>query len=89
MAEDALSDVLKTVRLTGAAYFDVVAQEPLPPDIDVAKLNQAVNVAFTPAEGLTAAFVVTWKGRPIAERYADKTGRARVRSTHSRWGVYI
>jgi AraC-like DNA-binding protein len=28
MAEDALSDVLKTVRLTGAAYFDVVAQEP-------------------------------------------------------------
>ena len=28
MADDALSDVLKTVRLTGAAYFDVVAQEP-------------------------------------------------------------
>jgi AraC-like DNA-binding protein len=28
MAEDALSDVLKIVRLTGAAYFDIVAQEP-------------------------------------------------------------
>jgi AraC-like DNA-binding protein len=28
MAEDALSDVLKTVRLTGAAYFDILAQEP-------------------------------------------------------------
>ena len=28
MATDTLSDVLKTVRLTGAAYFDVVAQEP-------------------------------------------------------------
>src|SRR3954470_363449 len=28
MAADALSDVLKTVRLTGATYFDVVAQEP-------------------------------------------------------------
>jgi AraC-like DNA-binding protein len=28
MPEDALSDVLKTVRLTGAAYFDVVAREP-------------------------------------------------------------
>jgi AraC-like DNA-binding protein len=28
MATDALSDVLKTVRLTGATYFDVVAQEP-------------------------------------------------------------
>jgi CubicO group peptidase (beta-lactamase class C family) len=50
---------------------DVVAQEPLSPEIDVAKLNQAVDVAFSPAEGLTAAFVVTWKGRPIAERYAE------------------
>jgi AraC-like DNA-binding protein len=28
MAEDALSDVLKSVRLTGATYFDVVAQDP-------------------------------------------------------------
>jgi AraC-like DNA-binding protein len=28
MAEDALSDVLKTVRLTGATYFDVVAEAP-------------------------------------------------------------
>jgi AraC-like DNA-binding protein len=28
MANDTLSDVLKTVRLTGAAYFDIVAQEP-------------------------------------------------------------
>src|SRR3954453_2326127 len=28
MAADALSDVLKTVRLTGATYFDVAAQEP-------------------------------------------------------------
>jgi CubicO group peptidase (beta-lactamase class C family) len=30
-----------------------------------------VNAAFQPAEGLTAAFVVTWKGRLIAERYAE------------------
>jgi AraC-like DNA-binding protein len=28
LATDTLSDVLKTVRMTGAAYFDVVAQEP-------------------------------------------------------------
>jgi AraC-like DNA-binding protein len=28
MAADALSDVLRTVRLTGAAYFDVVTREP-------------------------------------------------------------
>ena len=28
MAPDALSDVLKTVRLTGATFFDVVAKAP-------------------------------------------------------------
>ena len=28
MAADALSDVLRTVRLTGATFFDVVAREP-------------------------------------------------------------
>ena len=28
MAADALSDVLKTVRLTGATFFDVVAAAP-------------------------------------------------------------
>ena len=28
MATDTLSDVLKTVRLTGAAFFDIAAQEP-------------------------------------------------------------
>jgi hypothetical protein len=28
MAADALSDVLKTVRLTGATFFNVVANEP-------------------------------------------------------------
>ena len=28
MATDTLSDVLKSVRLTGAAYFEIAAQEP-------------------------------------------------------------
>jgi len=28
MTADALSDVLKTVRLTGATFFDVVARAP-------------------------------------------------------------
>src|ERR1700694_4516318 len=46
-------------------------QEPLPTEIDAEKLKAAVNAAFQPAEGLTAAFVVTWKGRLIAERYAE------------------
>ena len=50
---------------------DVLPEEPLPAEIDAAKLKQAVNAAFEPAEAMTAAFVVTWRGRLIAERYGD------------------
>jgi CubicO group peptidase (beta-lactamase class C family) len=50
---------------------DVVPQEPLPAMIDAAKLKLAVDAAFDPPEGMTAAFVVTWKGRLIAERYGE------------------
>ncbi len=48
---------------------EALPKDPLPTEIDQAKLNQAVDAAFSPAESLTAAFVVTWKGRLIAERY--------------------
>jgi CubicO group peptidase (beta-lactamase class C family) len=47
---------------------DRLPAAPPPPEIDAAKLQQAVDTAFDPA-GLTAAFVVTWKGRIVAERY--------------------
>jgi CubicO group peptidase (beta-lactamase class C family) len=50
---------------------DVLSSEPLPPGIDTDKVAQAVGAAFEPAEGLTAAFVVTHKGRIIGERYGD------------------
>jgi CubicO group peptidase (beta-lactamase class C family) len=50
---------------------DMLPQEALPTEIDAEKLEAAVNAAFQPVEGLTAAFVVTWKGRLIAERYAE------------------
>ncbi len=50
---------------------DVLPNEPLPPEIDAGKLKQAVDAAFKPADGMTAAFVVTWRGRLIAERYGD------------------
>jgi len=50
---------------------DVLPEEPLPAEIDAAKLKQAVNAAFEPAEGMTAAFVATWKGRLVAERYGE------------------
>ncbi len=50
---------------------DVLPKDPLPPELDVAKVKQAVDVAFEPAAAMTAAFVVTWKGRLIAERYGE------------------
>jgi CubicO group peptidase (beta-lactamase class C family) len=50
---------------------DVLPATPLPAAIDAAKLQQALSAAFEPASGLTAAFVVTWRGRLIGERYGE------------------
>ena len=49
---------------------DVLASEPLPPELDQAMIAQAVDAVFEPAAGMTAAFVVTHKGRVIGERCA-------------------
>ena len=48
---------------------DVLPPDSLPSQIDRGKVKQAVDRAFDPPAGMTAAFVVTWKGRLIAERY--------------------
>jgi CubicO group peptidase (beta-lactamase class C family) len=48
---------------------DALPKEPLPDGIDMKKVQQAVDAAFDPPESLTAAFVVTWRGRLLAERY--------------------
>jgi CubicO group peptidase (beta-lactamase class C family) len=50
---------------------DVLPNDPFPAELDVAKVKRAVDAAFEPAAGLTAAFVVTWKGRLIGERYGE------------------
>ncbi len=50
---------------------DLLSDEPFPAQLDEAKVRAAVDAAFEPVEGMTAAFVVTWKGRLIAERYRD------------------
>ncbi|MBN1221688.1 MAG: serine hydrolase [Candidatus Aminicenantes bacterium] len=50
---------------------DMLPDEPLPEEIDVQKVTAAVDAAFSPPEGMTAAFVVTWKGRIIGERYRE------------------
>jgi CubicO group peptidase (beta-lactamase class C family) len=42
-----------------------------PANVDIAKVREAVDAAFEPA-GMTAAFVVTYKGQIIAERYGEQ-----------------
>jgi CubicO group peptidase (beta-lactamase class C family) len=48
---------------------DQLLSTPLPPEVDTAKVAAGVVAAFDPPEALTAAFVVAYKGRIIAERY--------------------
>ena len=48
---------------------DAVPTAPLAEGVDAAAVAQAVDAAFEPAEGMTAAFVVTHRGRLVAERY--------------------
>jgi CubicO group peptidase (beta-lactamase class C family) len=50
---------------------DKVPEDDFPKEVDEVKVLEAVNAAFDPAEGLTAAFVVTWKGKFLAERHAS------------------
>jgi CubicO group peptidase (beta-lactamase class C family) len=47
---------------------DVLPDSPMPAGVNAEKVQQAVDAAFDPA-GMTAAFVVTYMGRIIAERY--------------------
>jgi len=50
---------------------DVLNDEAFPPEVNMDKVKQAVNAAFESAEALTAAFVVTYRGKIIGERYAE------------------
>ncbi len=49
---------------------DAPQSGPPPAGVDAAKVQAAVEAAFDPA-AMTGAFVVTYKGRIIAERYGD------------------
>ncbi|MCA1584954.1 MAG: beta-lactamase family protein [Acidobacteria bacterium] len=52
---------------------DKLSNDPLPPGIDAAKVKQAVDAAFDPPEGMTAAFLITHRARIVGERYGDGT----------------
>ncbi len=50
---------------------DVLPNDPWPPEIDADGVAAAVAAAFDPPEAMTAAFVVTYKGRIVGERYME------------------
>ena len=50
---------------------DLLPTNYVPAGVNMAKIQQAVDAAFAPADAQTAAFVVTYKGQIIGERYAD------------------
>ena len=53
---------------------DKLPGSPLPKEIDAARLARALDEGFGPPDAMTLAFVVTYKGRIIAERYAPGIG---------------
>jgi CubicO group peptidase (beta-lactamase class C family) len=48
---------------------DLLSQAPLPGQLNAAGVRRAVDAAFGSAADMTAAFIATWHGRIIAERY--------------------
>ncbi len=50
---------------------DRLPSTPLPAGVDEAKVKAAVDAAYSMPEAETTAFVVTYKGRIIAERYGE------------------
>jgi AraC-like DNA-binding protein len=69
MAADALSDVLKTVRLTGATFFDVVAAEPWvaeqPP-------REVILPKILPGAGHLISYHVVTEGRCYGNRIGEE-----------------
>jgi len=48
---------------------DMIEDEGFPEEIDKAKLDEAVDAAFSSPDCCTVAFIVVYKGKIIAERY--------------------
>ncbi len=66
-----ISRNLPDASITTWPTGDVLPITDIPSNINIKKVRQAIDSAFAPAEALTAAFVVTYKGRIIGEKYAD------------------
>jgi CubicO group peptidase (beta-lactamase class C family) len=50
---------------------DVIAKESAPAEVNMTKVDSAVQAAFYPGDAMTAAFIVSYKGKIIAEQYGE------------------
>ncbi len=51
---------------------DVLPSDAWPEEVDMTKVEEALDVGFGPAEARTLALVVTYKGRILGERYGPE-----------------
>lgn len=66
-----ISRNLPDAATTAWPMGDLLSTSAMPNDLDMNKVRQAIDAAFAPAEAMTAAFVVTYKGNIIAEKYGE------------------
>ncbi len=62
---------LPPAETTAWPMGDVLSDEPWPAEVDMAKIEQALDAGFGPPEARTLGLVVTYKGRILGERYGD------------------
>jgi CubicO group peptidase (beta-lactamase class C family) len=66
-----ITKTLPDVNKTPWPMGDMIPNKSIPKGLNMDKINQAVDVAFSSPDAHTAAFVVTYKGQIVGERYAD------------------
>ena len=67
----AIQKNLPDAATTAWPMGDLVPDAPWPTEVKLEKVEAALDAAFANPKGMTAAFVVTWKGRLLGERYRD------------------
>ncbi len=71
-APSVIESALPPAESTPWPMGDVLADEPFPPGIDMAGVEEALEVAFGPPEARTLALVVMREGRILGEQYSDE-----------------
>ena len=51
---------------------DLLSEEPWPVEVDMTKVEEALDAGFGPPEARTLALLVSYKGRILGERYSDE-----------------